>query len=291
MRILVIGNGFIGGPIIKYLENYGYEVLTFSRNFNSSILSEQLIGDIENFNSFGYLRLWKPEVIINTAWITTPHVYKYDPSNIVYANFSRDLAKFSLDIGVTQVIALGSCAEYGYQVKPSLAGFTPVVPTSNYAQEKIRSYKLLSEAFINSPIRFNWARIYNPYGLNQSKERLIPSLIMAIRGGKNVELKNPFDTNDWITTRDISIAIRWIIENETPEIVDLGTGVGIQNHEIMTKLYDILGKTCPEINWQPNKTVMNRVSVASKESALIKLGWTPLDSIDYGLEWVVSEDK
>ena len=52
MKILVIGNGFIGSSIIQRLESEGHELLIFSRTFKVGSQSQQISGDILDFSEF-----------------------------------------------------------------------------------------------------------------------------------------------------------------------------------------------------------------------------------------------
>ena len=93
MKILIIGNGFLATSIVQRLEAEGHELLIFSRRFSPQIESKQMLGDIFNFEEFIKALDWKPQVILHTACITTPGVYKDDLSNICYSNFTKNLAK------------------------------------------------------------------------------------------------------------------------------------------------------------------------------------------------------
>ena len=94
MKILIIGNGFLGSAISQRLQSDGHEVLIFARTWRAEIHTQQVLGDIFNFQEFVKVLDWKPQVIVHTAWITTPGVYRDDPSNTEYAKFTKTLAKF-----------------------------------------------------------------------------------------------------------------------------------------------------------------------------------------------------
>ena len=52
MKILIIGNGFLATDIVKRLESEGHEILIFARTRNANLQSQQILGDIFDFNEF-----------------------------------------------------------------------------------------------------------------------------------------------------------------------------------------------------------------------------------------------
>ena len=71
MKVLVIGNGFIASSIIQRLESEGHEILIYSRTLKKEVKSQQILGDIFNFDDFVKTLLWKPQIVIHTAWVMT----------------------------------------------------------------------------------------------------------------------------------------------------------------------------------------------------------------------------
>jgi nucleoside-diphosphate-sugar epimerase len=287
MKILVIGSGFLAFSIIERLESDGHEILTFSRTQNSKIQSRQVLGDIFDFKVFLEVLAWKPQVVIHTAWITTPGIYRNDESNFKYADFTTNLAKSLNKSEIEHLIILGTCAEYGKQVGPSLAGQTKLSPTTLYAQQKIVAFNSVNEILNESHVRLTWARVFYPYGPNQDKSRLIPRLISSIKDDEPLVLADTSSVYDWITSRDVASAISWILTHKLPTEIDLGTSVGYTNLEILEFLENILQTKsllpCEKIH----DFGLEEVFVADKNSPLFSSGWSPNDSIETGLKWVL----
>jgi len=289
MKILVIGNGFLATSIVERLESEGHEILIFSRTRNTGIENKQVLGDIFDFKEFSKVLVWKPQVIIHTAWITTPGVYRNDSSNLQYADFSTSLAKSVTNSDIEHLIILGTCAEYGRQGGPSTAGITMPSPTNLYAQQKVIAFNSAKELLQGSNVRFTWARIFYPYGPNQDEKRLVPQLIHSLRYGEPIVLADTSSIHDWITTRDIASAISWAVNNELPMELDVGTSVGFTNLELLKALEKLLQSTNPLPARQFHELGNNEVFVAGKTSPLFTSGWSPTDSLIAGLEWVLSQ--
>jgi UDP-glucuronate decarboxylase len=291
MKILVIGNGFIGSSIIKRLESEGHEILSFSRRHNADVSSKQLIGDIFNFDEFIKTLAWKPQVIIHTAWVTAHNIYTNDTLNYKYAEFTSNLSRVlsQENENVEHLVILGTCAEYGYQTSASTAGRTQLQPNSVYGEQKVVAFNSAFNSLFGTGVRLTWARIFQPYGLNQDEARLIPYLIDSIRSGKQAELRDTNSVLDWVTTRDIASAISWILNHDTPTEVDIGTSFGYTNLQILQKLEELLGNSFQWTQITVQTETRKRVTQVGKDSPLFVSGWLPNDDIDSGLRWVLEK--
>lgn len=287
MRILVIGSGFLATPIVHRLESEGHELLIYTRTLNEGILSRQIVGDIFDFEEFMKVFVWKPQIIIHTAWITTPGLYRDDLTNFKYAQFTTKLAKYIAYSDVEHLIILGTCAEYGRQSGPSTAGITKLSPSILYAEQKVAAFDAVKQLLQGSETRLTWARIFYPYGPNQDQKRLIPHLIRALKHREPVLLADTSSIHDWITTRDIASAISWAINNELPTEIDVGTSFGFTNLELLITLEKLFLGT----NQYPQDGMhdygLNEVFVVGKNSPLFTSGWLPMDPLRLGLEWVL----
>ena len=287
MKILVIGNGFIATSIIQRLGSEGHELLVFSRTISERIHNEQVLGDIFNFEDFLKTLSWKPQIIIHTAWITTPSIYRNDPSNLKYADFTSELARYVRNSDIEHLVILGTCAEYGHQSGPSTAGITRLSPNTLYAEQKVAAFNAVNEMLQESDTRLTWARVFYPYGPIQDQKRLIPKLIRALKNGVPIQLDDTSSIYDWITVRDISSAISWIINNQVPTEIDVGTSIGFTNLELLTTLEELLQTTNQIPTHVEHIIGLNEVFVASKKSPVFISGWLPKDSLTSGLEWLL----
>jgi len=288
VKILVIGNGFIATPLIQRLELEGHEILVYSRTLNENIESQQVLGNIFLFEDFVKTLLWKPQIVIHTAWITTHSLYKNDPSNQLYAQFTTSLAKHIALTDIEHLIILGTCAEYGHQSEASTAGITKLSPVNFYAQQKVSAFNSVKEILGGSKVRLTWARIFQPYGPVQDKGRLIPYITHALKSGARIQLGDTSSIHDWITTRDIASAISWVISHQVSMEVDIGTTFGSTNVEILKKLEELLGNSTQWKQFATLKYGAGELSIVGKNSPLFASGWTPVDNLHTGLEWTLS---
>ena len=288
MKILVVGNGFLAASIIERLQAEGHDLLVYSRKYRQEIGCQQISGNIFNFEEFAKTLDWKPQIVIHTAWITTPGIYKSDQSNADYATFTTKLAKEIVNSDVEHLIILGTCAEYGSVRAPSLAGITPLLPLSFYAKQKVATLYAVKEIMRDSSCRLTWSRVFYPYGPNQDKRRLIPNLITSLDTGVKITLEDTSSIYDWITARDVASAISWVIQNNLPVEIDVGTSIGYKNIDLLRTLEELLHLKSYLHPSKANQMEFNEVFVMDKGSSLLKSGWAPQDTLITGLEWMIS---
>jgi len=289
MRILVIGSGFVAVPIVQKLESEGHELLIYSRTASEKIKCQQVEGDIFNFTDFVKVLAWEPQIIVHTAWITTPGRYRSDPSNFGYTKFTVKLANYISHSEVEHLIILGTCAEYGYQTGPIAAGFTKTSPNILYSEQKVAAFSAVERILKETTIRFTWARLFYPYGPHQHEKRLIPHLIHSLKRETPIRLADISSVYDWITTRDIASAISWVIEHELPVEIDIGTSIGATNLELLMTLEELLRTTHKVTADQGHEIGVREFFVTGKNSPLLVSGWLPRDTLRSGLEWVLEE--
>jgi nucleoside-diphosphate-sugar epimerase len=287
MKILVIGNGFIASPIIQKLESEGHQLLIYSRTLKNEISSRQILGDIFHFEDFAKTLSWEPQVIIHTAWVTTHGLYVNDQVNYKFAQFSADLARRIVSSNVNHLVVLGSGSEYGTQSEACSAGITKLNPENLYAKQKVIAFNSVKEILSNSNVRFTWARIFHPYGPGQDKKRLLPYIIHTLKNGEQIRLDDTSSVLDWVSTRDIASAISWILRNDTPTEVDIGTTVGFTNIELLKRLESFLGETFQWTRFVEKSVNKNQVSIVGKDSPLFTSGWRPSDDLDSGMKWIL----
>jgi len=288
MKILVIGNGFLACPIIEKLDSEGHEVNVYSRKVKSNIRVQQIEGDILKSEKLQEVFRNNYQVVINTAWITSQNQYRAHESNKDYARCAISLATRASQSGVEHFVGFGSCAEYGMQSSPCIAGETILNPENLYAEQKVETFHQTRQLFLSTKTRFSWLRVFQPYGLKQNSERFIPYLINGLKNQLNIEIRDDKSYLDWVTTRDIASAVSWALSNSLPSELDIATSIGHTNLDILDYLQVLLGKA-KQVTLLDKSLVENpHFLVAGKESPIFTSGWRPEDTLETGLKWVVS---
>ena len=288
MKILVIGNGFLACPIIEKLDSEGHEVNVYSRQVKSNIKVQQIEGNILESEKLQGVFRNNYQVVINTAWITTQNQYPTHESNKDYSRYAISLASRAAQSGVEHFIGFGSCAEYGKRSSPCIAGETLLNPENLYAEQKVETFQQTRQLLSLTKTRFSWLRVFQPYGLRQDPERLVPYLINGLKNQLNIEIKDNKSCLDWVTTRDIASAVSWVLNNSLPSELDIATSIGYTNLDVLSYLQVLLGKAKQTPLVDQSSVESPQVLVAGKESPIFTSGWRPEDTLESGLEWVVS---
>ena len=290
MKMLVVGgNGFLGKEIFRELIDNGHDVIGMGRSANPNRVKNWISADIGRPDTYrSFIRDWRPEVVVQGAWVTAQKTYRQSAENLYYASGTLQFAKDCLQTGTNHFVGLGSSAEYGIQAFPCNATETTPSPVDPYGQKKLETLLELQELTLSEGARLTWGRVFQPYGLGQDTERLIPWAVQQMMAGIEIELKNPFMKLDWISSRDIGRAISWSITHNTPEVIDIGTGIGTNVHDVLIEVANILGvktQITHPISASENESTQNLI--VSGESPLFQSGWLPGDSLQAGLKWAL----
>jgi nucleoside-diphosphate-sugar epimerase len=286
MKVLVIGNGFLGSEVIRKFLAEGFDVLVISRSAKREICQETIVGDFLTQDLLTSALDWLPDIIVQTAWITDHDKYLHAEVNEQYSNFTINLAVRTLNSSVKKLVILGSAAEYGSQVNPIVAGKSPLNPNSFYAEQKVKAFEGVRESLQGSGVDVHWGRVFQPYGYGQDERRLMPYLVKSLSSKVPIHLKNPYSCLDWITSRDVASAVLWTVRNNLPIELDIATGIGTSNLDLLKTAQNALG--LPRID--PNKLTVNFDEpplnlVASALSPIFTSGWRPSDELSEGIRW------
>jgi len=289
MKVLVAGGGgFLGTQITTSLIKNGFEVKTLGRNISPTIDCEQIVADITHLDSYNKsLLTWKPEVVIQAAWVTKQKTYRTSPLNSDYMDATLRFAERSYLSGAQHFLSLGSSAEYGIQFEPCNASVTNAAPIDTYGITKLQTLEKLIEISAKFSSRFSWARIFQPYGPNQDSERLLPFATQKLLAGNNVKVTNPHAILDWISSRDVASAITFAIKNPILRTFDVGASQPISVIQALRTLVEILDVNPELLNFESTSPSEDEPSsmVVSKESPLFKAKWSPQDDLISGMKW------
>lgn len=291
MKILVVGGtGFLGSEIVQRFLEDGHQLRSLSRK-KSRVHVDQWIGDIGQPASYkDLISNWKPEVVIQTAWVTDQLSYRNSEKNPIYAKNSVEFAEHCFQSDVKHFVALGTSAEYGRPNQLCNAASTPSLPLDLYSADKLWTFANMKKIVQNYETRFSWARIFQPYGKNQDPNRLIPSAAKNFKEGKKFTTQSSENVLDWITSRDIAGAVSYIIKHDLPEVLDIGTSVGTSVGAVLNEV----ARQCGVDESYIEKTITRDQLetplelVVNPKSPLLAHGWKPKDNLHAGLSWALS---
>jgi len=153
--------------------------------------------------------------------------------------------------------------------KKKLSETNRVNPYSQYGKTKLSGEKIVKKNFKNKKTHFCIGRIFSFTDRNQKKPFVIPSLISQIKNTKKkqVKLVNLNHYRDFLSTRDIALAIKILCDNKKRGIYNIGSGEAINLKKIAEIIARKFKKTI--LFLRDNKPTY----LVSDSSKLKKLGW------------------
>ncbi len=291
MKVFVTGaSGFIGSHVTKTLlmRNHSVTILatpddpmTRLHEFNEHITT--IRGTLEDTDLLGQsLERLKPDACIHLAWYTEPGKYLDSDQNIQSLNNSLSLFRILISTGCPQIVAAGTCFEYdtdyGY-----LREDTPTHPASLYAATKLSCFLLGNQMATQAGIRFAWGRIFYPYGPQEDRRRLVPSVITALKQEKPFPASPGAQVRDYIHVSDVATALCTLFEKRADGIFNISTGSPVSISQLLKTIGSIMNKTdliqlgtLPYRNWEPP-------FICGDNSLLRSLDWEPFYSLPDGL--------
>jgi len=256
--------GFLGLEIVKTLRQAGYEVLALSHSkidyHNVESLSRALRG---------------VEILIHAGWAG---IAREDRDNVqlqeMNVDISRNLIEACKIARVVHFVGLGSQAEFGNQIAP-FEDDQVISPTSQYGFAKYSVYKYLKEA----QIQFTWARVFSAYGEGDTRDWIFTKALKALRNQEVLTVGSCSQLLSFTHKCDIALGMKWIIENNILDCVNLSTTETGTLKSYLEKLQNLAGQT-EIINFSQDLSIQN--DAYPSEGRLHRSGWRPRVSIDEG---------
>ena len=276
-RILVTGSsGFVGKNLVVELKRHNVEVINLTDPEGNRI-------DVRDWQ--------KIKEIADIDMV-------YHLAAITYVPFSFENPRETYDVNVlgtlnilelcrlrnVEKIVFVSSYVYGQPRYLPIDEEHPVQPTNPYMRSKVFGEELCRAYNNDFGIKCIILRPFNIYGVGQSGDFLIPSIISQLQDGK-VILKDPEPKRDYIFISDlISALIKVEKFNRGFEIFNIGYGKSYSVKEIVELIVQLNGKEV-KINYK-NERRKNEIMdvVADIRKAKEKLGWEPKININDGLK-------
>ncbi|HLH88131.1 MAG TPA: NAD(P)-dependent oxidoreductase [Xanthobacteraceae bacterium] len=227
MRVLLTGaTGFIGREIVRPLMASGAEVHTLGRRdpgvTGVTHHSLDLLGavDYAAVGDIGATHLvhlaWHPERNFWTA-----------PENLDWVAASLRLVRAFAAGGGRRAVVAGSCAEYAPCHERLAEGTSPIAPATLYGTAKASLHALLASAAPGLGLSLAWPRIFFPYGPLERPQRLLGTLLDALRHNEVARFSIGTQRRDFIHVEDAAAAIVAILARPIEGAVNVASGSAV----------------------------------------------------------------
>jgi nucleoside-diphosphate-sugar epimerase len=239
-NILIIGGtGFIGYHLAKKCLKKNFKVTSVSKNRPKKIRFlkkvKYIICDINNKkilkkidNNFDY--------VVNLGGYVD-HKNKQETYRSHYLGLKK-LTKIFIKKKIKKFIQIGSSMEYGRVKSPQKENFN-CYPESIYAISKFLSTKHLITLYKKKKFPAVILRLYQVYGPNQDKNRLIPIIIDSCKNNKSFPCSSGVQLRDFLFVDDLIDAILRCLDKKVEgKIINIGSGKIIQVKKIINQIVD-----------------------------------------------------
>jgi nucleoside-diphosphate-sugar epimerase len=296
-RVLVTGaSGFIGRHCLRLVATQGYDEVHAAnrRGADAGALgtAKWHVADLRDpQQAIRLIRELRPTHLLHAAWIATPGVYGQSPENKDWLAATKAMAEAVGEVGGARFVGVGSSAEYAPDGGPCREDETPIRPTSIYGQCKAECWLAVEEAGQRHGFSSAWGRVFLPYGPGDSGQRLVPSVVAALRAGRSVETTHGRQLRDFVFAPDIAAQLIRILGSAESGAFNVGTGRASSVRWVIESLAGRLGADPALLKFGAKSFPPSEPMelVADMEKVRQRLGMMPITSIEDGLGWVVAQ--
>lgn len=309
MSILVTGGaGYIGSHTVKLLIENGVDVIVLDNLSRGHIEAVPSHIPFENCDLLNYseliksLRKHKIEAVIHFAAfayvgesVENPQLYY---QNNVVGTFN--LLNAMKELNIKHIVFSSTCSVYGNPLQVPISESESTKPINPYAESKLVIEKILRDYESAYGFKYVALRYFNAAGADSEgvvgeshdpEPHLIPLIINTALGkretisvfGTDYETPDGTCIRDYIHVTDLAnahfLALNFLRENNSSEIINLGTGLGNSVMEVIKKAESIVGKEI-KIKFEGRRAGDPAILVADNKKAQKVLGWNPQYKIE-----------
>lgn len=296
MKICVTGGaGFIGSNIAKELVKQGHEIVVVDNLVNGKLENldpyrdkiEFIKGDIRDIELLKKVFKGVEAISHQAALISVVDSIKqpelYEDVNV---NGTKNVLEAAKECNVKKVVFASSCALYGNNKNLPIKETEEPMPTSPYADTKVKGENLLKEYHEKYGLKTICLRYFNILGPGQDPNSPYAAVI-PIFISKLLKDEPPFvygngeQTRDFIYIKDVVNAnIKALLENNIEhEIINVATGKETSVNQLLEKLNSILGKDIKPIYKDAREgDIKKSYADISKFKTLLNIDLTDLET-------------
>lgn len=248
-RVLVTGaTGFIGQHMPGFLLARGCETHVTARGAAQAApgITAHAVDLLREYDARRLINDLRPAIIIHSAWYVAHGRFWTAPENTDWLEASTALAAYAAEAGARRFIGLGTCAEYA--VAESDHAFPwpesrPIAPTTPYGEAKAAFARRLAEmAEGRARFSFAWARLFHLFGPGENPARLVPSIMIALKEGREAQCGSGRPVRDFISAQNAAAAIVALATSNVQGPVNIGSGAPISIANMARLIADIAGR-------------------------------------------------
>ncbi len=293
-HLVVGGNGFIGGHLVRRLVAGGDEVKVYDRGpgkFRAAPREAEYVeGELGNH---GLIReaVQNVEVVYHFVSTTLPKTSNDDPVYDVRSNLvdTLQLLEVCVEAGVRKVVFASSGGTvYGLPETVPVAEDHPTNPITSYGIVKLAVEKYLRLFRHLHGLDYTVLRISNPYGPYQNpggQQGAVSVFLNRLYTGRPITVWGDGEVvRDYLYVSDLVDALELAAHVPTREkVLNVGSGEGVSLNALIRCIARVVGER-PDVEYLPARPLDVPVSVLDVGWARAGLGWEPKTGLAEGVE-------
>lgn len=275
MAIIAVSGstGFIGSHLIKRLMAAGHDVIPVNRARGFDVTDFAKLRNIRPFDIAIHLaaRMFVPDAFEN-------------PLSFYNTNVLGTLNMLELCRSFNARMIFPGSYVYGQPEYLPIDEKHPIKAFNPYAQSKLIGEQLCEGYYRDFDVPVTVLRIFNPYGLRQSDNFLIPKLIKQAKTG-NIHLDDPRPKRDFIFIDDLIDTFERVVSQKVTgfNVFNIGSGISYSVAELVNMVVREFNPAAQvEFSGKVRKNeVMDTVADITKAGDY--LNWSPKISLEEGL--------
>jgi nucleoside-diphosphate-sugar epimerase len=296
MRVLITGpSGFIGRHCLQRLRQEDCEIHAVNRagvgESNDRVVWHA--GDLrDGAQAAALVARVRPTHLLHGAWIATPRLYAHSTDNVDWLQSGIALAAAFGAHGGIRFVGIGSSAEYEPGEFPCSEDETPIRPATIYGKCKAACWLAAQAAAQHYGFSAAWGRLFLPYGPGDPAERLVPTVLAALRAGKPAQTTHGMQQRGFIYAPDAAdLLVRLLLSGENGAF-NIGTGQATTVRSVVEYLATRCGR--------PDLAQFGALAAAATEPSLLvadtkkvhsRLSWSAAMDVWSGLDHMLERSE
>ncbi len=292
MKVLLTGaSGFLGRHVLHSLRQHGIETVLLGRQPPVDPKATAWIAaDLLASPDWATLMAQAQAThLLHLAWYAEHGRYWDTPLNLRWVETTVRLTEAFCQAGGQQVVVAGTCAEYDWSHGYCREESTPLHPATLYGVAKDATRRLVMAVCQQHKIPCAWGRVFLPFGAGESQQRLIPSLIAALRGQRSPFGINASAYRDFLHASDVAEGLVTLLQPGAQGAYNISSGQPVQLEALVRQLAQALhadpGPLLALTSERPGEPAL----LVGDPQRLQALGWRPACSLEQALRQTIQE--
>lgn len=292
MKVLLTGaSGFLGRHVLHSLRQRGIDTVLLCRQppADPKVTAWIAADLLASTDWVALVAQAQATHLLHLAWYAEHGRYWVSPLNLRWVDATVQLTEAFCQAGGQQVVVAGTCAEYDWSHGYCREESTPLHPATLYGVAKDAARRLVMAVCQQHQIPCAWGRVFLPFGAGESPQRLIPSLIAALRGQRAPFGVNASAYRDFLHASDVAEGLLTLLQQGAQGAYNISSGQPVQLQALIRQLAELLHAEPAPLLALASERPCEPALLVGDPQRLQALGWRPALSREQALHQTIQE--